>query len=234
MAAHAERLAPEAHLRVCDQQFYWLWPRRAVELHPCSELESLLHNYDRVVRLLASLSKTVLHGDFYAANVIVAEQGATPRIGCIPVYAPRDNDFSEPRASASGSAWRPEPLADARGSENNRLCNNGNAPPRICPVDWEMAALGPGLLDLAALTAGRWAEEQRTALAQAYYGAWTQTESGQLAWQEFLEALDYCRLHTAVQWLGWAPGWTPPAEQAQDWRGEALRLAGKLNLLGSC
>src|SRR5207244_7203663 len=39
---------------------------------------------------------------------------------------------------------------------------------RVCPVDWEMAAVGPGLIDLAALTAGAWTDEEKTALALAY------------------------------------------------------------------
>jgi hypothetical protein len=45
-----------------------------------------------------------------------------------------------------------------------------------------------------------------------------------------LTALDYCRLHLAVQWLGWAPEWSPPPEHTQDWLGEALGLARKLEL----
>ena len=42
---------------------------------------------------------------------------------------------------------------------------------RVCPVDWEMAALGPGLIDLAALTTGRWTKDQRRSLALNYYAA---------------------------------------------------------------
>ncbi len=48
--------------------------------------------------------------------------------------------------------------------------------------------------------------------------------------EEFLTALDYCRLHLAVQWSGWSSGWSPPAEHVQDWLGEALSLAEKLGL----
>jgi thiamine kinase-like enzyme len=101
---------------------------------------------------------------------------------------------------------------------------------RICPVDWEMAAVGSGLLDLAALTAGQWTEEERTALALAYYGALPPAARQTLDEPAFLEALDWCRLQLAVQWLGWAPGWSPPAEHAHDWLGEALHLAGRLGL----
>src|SRR5262249_46371623 len=42
---------------------------------------------------------------------------------------------------------------------------------RVCPVDWEMAALRPGLIDLAALTAGKWTPDQQEALALAYHAA---------------------------------------------------------------
>jgi aminoglycoside phosphotransferase (APT) family kinase protein len=86
---------------------------------------------------------------------------------------------------------------------------------RICPIDWEMAALGPGLIDLAALSAGEWTEEQRADLARAYGGADP-------------VALDACRLHLAVRWLGWSKEWTPPREHAQNWLQEARALAAKL------
>jgi len=88
---------------------------------------------------------------------------------------------------------------------------------RICPVDWEMAALGPGLIDLAALTAGQWTAEQRADLAGAYCGG--------VADKALLEALDCCRFHLAVRWLGWSAEWKPPAEHAQDWLQVATELA---------
>jgi aminoglycoside phosphotransferase (APT) family kinase protein len=101
---------------------------------------------------------------------------------------------------------------------------------RVCPVDWEMAAVGPGLIDLAALTAGGWTADEREALALAYHAAFVPHENWPPAPEAFLVALDYCRLHLAVQWLGWSPGWSPPPEHAQDWLDEALGLAEKLGL----
>jgi hypothetical protein len=86
---------------------------------------------------------------------------------------------------------------------------------RICPVDWELAGLGPGLMDLAALTAGEWTDEQRIDLARAY----GHVDDA---------ALDACRLHLAVRWLGWAREWTPPRVHKQDWLKEAQTLAAKL------
>jgi aminoglycoside phosphotransferase (APT) family kinase protein len=101
---------------------------------------------------------------------------------------------------------------------------------RVCPVDWEMAAIGPGLMDLAALTAG-WKGEQRTTIALAYYDALLATETG---WrppvQEFLGALDCCRLQAALQWLGWAVNWAPPIEHRHDWLGDVSHVIAGLRL----
>jgi hypothetical protein len=100
---------------------------------------------------------------------------------------------------------------------------------RVCPVDWEMAAIGPGLLDLAALTAGAWGREEREGIALAYQ----ENLPGRQRWsgrKDFLAELDFCRLHVAVQWLGWSQQWTPPPEHAYTWLSEALQLAETLRL----
>lgn len=105
---------------------------------------------------------------------------------------------------------------------------------RVCPIDWEMAAFGPGLIDLAALVSGRWTDAQRTAMALAYRDALRDLDEIGFAVPEaeaFLSAIDDCRLHLAIQWLGWSANWTPPAEHAQDWLEEALSLAEKVGCL---
>ena len=84
---------------------------------------------------------------------------------------------------------------------------------RICPVDWEMAGVGPLLLDLAALTSGGWTEDERRAIAAAYWHRAGSPES----FDEFLADLDVCRLQIALQWLGWSVDWVPPSGQAYDW-----------------
>jgi hypothetical protein len=115
---------------------------------------------------------------------------------------------------------------------SNVLVHEGGEGLRVCPVDWEMAAVGPGLIDLAALTAGGgWTAEEKTALSMAYHAELAPHAVGRWADpEEFLLALDHCRLHLAVQRLGWASGWSPQPEHAQDWLGEALGLAEKLGL----
>ena len=101
---------------------------------------------------------------------------------------------------------------------------------RVAPVDWELAALGSGFVDLAALATG-WGPSERDELELAYLDATRELGASEALPDDPGAALDLCRLHLAVQWLGWAaPGWTPPAEHRRDWLGEALALAEELRL----
>jgi phosphotransferase family enzyme len=96
---------------------------------------------------------------------------------------------------------------------------------RVSPIDWETAAIGPQLVDLAALTAGGWTEQERHAIALAYLAA---SGSGRRE-DEFLVDLGVCRLYLTVQRLGWAEDWTPPAAHAYDWARELEALGAVLN-----
>ncbi len=87
---------------------------------------------------------------------------------------------------------------------------------RIAAVDWEMAGIGPAVLDLAALVTG-WEGQDRAAIIAGYP-------------KVSPEALDAAQLHLAVQWLGWSADWTPPPEHARDWLAEALEAAERLGL----
>jgi Phosphotransferase enzyme family len=115
---------------------------------------------------------------------------------------------------------------------SNVLVQQGGKTPRVCPIDWEIAAIGPGLLDLAALSVGKWTEAERARLAVAYREAAAPVAetASHLSDDEFERALDFARLHLAVQWLGWEPRWEPPVEHRHDWLGEALTLAERLGL----
>jgi hypothetical protein len=114
---------------------------------------------------------------------------------------------------------------------SNVLVERRDGEPRVCPIDWELAAIGPGLIDLAALTMG-WEAGERTALAAAYRAS---GQAGSEAdWlpdgEPFGELLDCARLHLAVQWLGWAPDWRPPRSHRRNWVDEALAIAEELDL----
>ena len=93
----------------------------------------------------------------------------------------------------------------------------------ICPVVWEMAAVGRGILDLAALASGAWGEAERRALTAAYREALP--ARGRPSLSTLVEDLDRARFLLAVQWLGWSAAWTPPPQHAHDWLATALELA---------
>lgn len=97
--------------------------------------------------------------------------------------------------------------------------------PRVSPVDWEMAAVAPALVDLAALTAGNWSASDRRTLEAAYASAVRRPLDDQ-----FAAELDACRLAMCIQWLGWRPRWRAPHQHRHDWLGEALLLADRLEL----
>ncbi len=177
LGADVERHAAACRLLDHDAGFYRCWIERAREFarvpgQPPSRaraVEWLGTRHEPVVEALLALPRTVLHGEFYASNVLIATDTHHPR---------------------------------------------------VAPVDWEQAAVGPGLTDLAALLSGDWSDGDRDALATAY-GAGGAS----------LEGLDLARLQLAIQWLGWAPPeWVPPMGQRHDWLGEAIALAEGLGL----
>ena len=187
-AGQAIALGKRVPLVRYDGDYYRGWLRRAlafldnaeITIQERRQIRALADDYNRVVDFLLGLPITILHGDYYAANILIQ---------------PTDGGL------------------------------------RVCPVDWELAALGPALIDLAALTAGKWTPEEKQAMAMAYRLALPADSSVPTEPNDFLIALDHCRLQLAVQWLGWAPSWTPPATQQYDWLHEALTVAERLGIL---
>lgn len=107
---------------------------------------------------------------------------------------------------------------------NVMVCGRGRDA-RVAVLDWEMAGVGTGLLDVAALVEG-WPAHQRLALVRAYR---TEIDDPRTE-AEFLVDLDACRLHLCLRWSGWARQWTPPAEHGRDWVALAVELARGLGL----
>lgn len=160
-----EKELPRSLIRY-DSAFLASWLPRARAISAVEGLDG----YSEAVDRLASLPRTLLHGEFYASNVLVAEDS-------------------------------------------------------VCAVDWELASSGPGVIDVAAITMG-WADEERLLLAETYRSELAEPPSP----EEFERDLDCARLHLALQWLGWSPGWSPPPEHSQDFRLEARLLAERLGL----
>lgn len=91
---------------------------------------------------------------------------------------------------------------------------------RVCVLDWETIARGPALLDLAALTEGRW-EEPGEPIAEAYRTALPDARPR----EELLANLDACRLLVAAGWLARSS----PHEQARDWLADAELIAARMS-----
>ena len=111
---------------------------------------------------------------------------------------------------------------------SNVIVDVGGEPTRVCPVDWEMTGIGPGVMDLAALVGG-WERADRDRLVSVYRAALagagvTGEDSAGSA-----RDLDLARMHYALQWLGWSSEWHPPREHSHDWLGEALALGIELD-----
>lgn len=181
----AEILPFEVPLLLYDDQFYRVWPERAQRFLASQpgdvqqSLEHLIGQYDRIIGRLMTLPATLMHGEFYASNI---------------------------------------------------LTGTGPGGVRICPVDWEMAALGPGLMDLAALISGQWSDAEKAQMVRAYQAALSTGENDPDKLEKLFQDLAYCQLHIAMQWLGWSAQWSPPAEHRQDWINEAFRLVEQLDL----
>jgi hypothetical protein len=214
------------HLLRYDGDFYRLWMRRARTFLRRAEFSAqpradrrridwLAKRYDRIVERLVRLPATFIHGEFFPSNILV-QKTETPRSSRLTPRHP--------------SPLRPSPLAARGEGMGVKGDQKTRRKLRICPVDWEMAAVGPGLIDLAALTAGKWKDEQKDALASAYRAALETAGGTPPTIDEFRTSLECCRLHLAVKMLGWSADWSPPPEHAQDWLSEALRLAENLGI----
>ena len=170
-AGESETLNRSAPLLRYDAAFYRLWLER-VETFQSVGLgravwESLVDTYDRAIERLIRLPSTLIHGEFYASNILVEET----REGC-----------------------------------------------RIRPVDWEMAAVGPGLIDLAALSSGAWTERERTEMAAAYHDAllsegwpgfhsmtcsWPSTTAGSISRSDGWDGRPIGLLRQRTRTIGW-------------------------------
>ncbi|HKR31728.1 MAG TPA: phosphotransferase, partial [Terriglobales bacterium] len=83
---------------------------------------------------------------------------------------------------------------------------------QVCPVDWESAAIGEGLIDLATLTEG-WGTKISRVCTKAYVR--TRWPGGVPA--EFERALRAARLYLIFRWLGDDPEITSSPRAARSW-----------------
>jgi hypothetical protein len=139
------------------------------------------------------------------------------------------------RAVASAHARGDEALDDIA-QASNELCSAFDRMPRTfihgelfasnllvgddgsaAPIDWELAAIGPAAVDIAALSSGAWSSDERAMLVDAYAAG-----AGANDRAELFRQVELARLYLALRLLGWSDGWMPPVDERHDWRAEAL------------
>jgi hypothetical protein len=103
--------------------------------------------------------------------------------------------------------------------------------PRIAAIDWELAGVGPALVDVAALSVGRWSGGTSPRLDEAYREALPAGHRLALDDARFASGMHACRLLLSVRAL--VPelrGWSAPREHRHDWLREGLEAADSLQL----
>ena len=102
--------------------------------------------------------------------------------------------------------------------QHNILYHQG----RVCPIDWESAAVGEGLIDLACLTDG-WERK----IAEVCTTTYVRTRWPEGAPAGFEKVLKAARLYMTVRWLGDDPDFT----RSTGARGHWMRLRNLLTEL---
>ena len=133
---------------------------------------------------------------------------------------------SHPRVVQLLSRHRPT-LIHGQLYPSNIIVSTGARRRRIAILDWETAAIGPGIVDLAALVEGRWTAEQRKDLIVAYLLGRDGAAPTSTVDRTTLE-LACARLHLCLDLLALPADFDPPADQTADWLDLAVGLAGEV------
>ena len=224
---------------------YWLFLERVpgIELYQVGDLEV----WQRVAAWLAGMHRTFAEADVAArahATHALRYNAAHCRLWLDRARRFFGHDTHGTDVVARGLAWLAPrhahviarlmalPVTFLHGEfyASNVLVQETAAGLRVCPVDWEMAAVGPPLMDLAALTAGSWSEAERAAIALAYYAALPAAANPWPRQGDFMADLACARVQVALQWLGWFGRRKPPSAHTHDWLGDALHAARQVGL----
>ncbi len=232
--------APKLYGAIVDSRIprYWLFLEKVpgVELYQVGELET----WHQVVRWLATL-----HDRFSPRAADLAD--TVPFVRHSRVYyrvwldragellKSRDLEAVETTArlidrcekAIDRIARLPVTLIHGEFYPSNILIDSSGPELRVSVVDWEMAGIGSGLMDLAALVSGQWSEDERRTLVMAYFSA-RQDLSGDLDLRKVTTDLECCRLYLAVQWLGWFGKRQPYWEHRHDWLDDVFQLADRI------
>jgi len=112
-------------------------------------------------------------------------------------------------------------------SPKNVLADASREPVRICFVDWELAGVGCGVMDLVHLKYGLGREDD-TAMQAAYYAEVAGTGLIPASRRDFDRLVAACELHKTLYRLARSQAWSVPIETVATWVTEAQRLASQV------
>jgi Phosphotransferase enzyme family len=112
-------------------------------------------------------------------------------------------------------------------SPKNVLADRSKCPARICFVDWELAGVGCGLLDLVHLKYGLGPEDDR-AMCDAYRAELAGTGLLPVNPREWGALLAACEVHKTVYRLACCRPWGLPADRIAGWVTEARELLSRI------
>jgi len=119
-------------------------------------------------------------------------------------------------------AEQPPTLVHNDLAPKNVIADTSTGPGRTCIVDWEMAGVGCGLMDLAHLTYGLPPREAERMLD--LYGEELSGTGLLPAGDERRRLLASCQLHGALYRLAHAEVWRLPLERVGEWIADSEEL----------
>jgi aminoglycoside phosphotransferase (APT) family kinase protein len=188
---------------------------------------AVLHAYfaaprDRLLRcdFLLRLDRTYLHGWAERAVAAVAQWSAELAADLEAVV--RDYD----RVSSPLEQYPPT-LVHNDLAPKNVLALRAASPPRIAFVDWEMAGIGCGLLDLVHLKHGLDPATDRR-MCEVYREAWRENGGSAIDDELFSRSVTAGEVHSAMYRVAHGRAWGVTHESIAAWVGEVRQLFARL------
>lgn len=162
-----------------------------------------------------------------AAHLLATAQQAVRTLASIDLVLERrlQNVLEHHEAEAEWLADQPRTLVHGSYRPENLLVDASASPLRLAPVDWEYAALGSALYDVAFLTANR-GREKAEGLLRVFAAAAAERGLALPAAGETWELVTILRVHKVLRSLGRSRSWAYSRETVES----LIEQAGKLEL----
>jgi aminoglycoside phosphotransferase (APT) family kinase protein len=132
------------------------------------------------------------------------------------------------QAGAELLAVQPPTLVHNDLSAKNVLVDRSAQPARVCFVDWEMAGIGCGLLDLVHLRYGLQPTEAAE-LCASYHEAVRGADVLPSKEAELMSVLAACEIHETNVRLWCSARWSLPEDRLDEWVGDTEAALGRIS-----